>query len=134
MGGYCKWPNNCQRRLVNSRGPSGGVKRERHLLYSHNCNKLDKTNMLLAKISRGVKNSGIATPSIDMSRPSRDPYRSFSNRKIDVTILIHCYCIAIVSLSALLTWHWTRWNTHLPLLIKQETEWIERFCTFFANS
>ena len=32
--------------------------------------------MLSAKISRDYKNSGILNPSIDTSRPSRDPYRS----------------------------------------------------------
>ena len=48
---------------------------------SHNCNKLNKTNMLSTKISRKFKNSVISTPSlIDTSRPSRDPYRSFKSQ------------------------------------------------------
>ena len=33
-------------------------------VYSHNCNKLNKTNMLSAEISKEFKNSGIPTPSI----------------------------------------------------------------------
>ena len=33
-------------------------------VYSHNCNKLNKTNMLSAKISKEFKNSGISAPSI----------------------------------------------------------------------
>ena len=81
----------------------GTFKREGHLLYSHNCNKLDKTNILLVKISREFKNSGIATPSIDTSRSSRDPYCSFSNPNINVRIHVHCYSVAMVTLSILLT-------------------------------
>ena len=81
----------------------GTFKREGHLLYSRNCNKLNKTNTLLVKILREFKNSGIATPSVDMSRPSRDPYCSFSNPNIDVRIHIRCYCVAIISLSSFFT-------------------------------
>ena len=44
-------------------------------VYSYNCNELNKTDTLVAKISREYKNSA-STPSIDPSRPSRDPYRS----------------------------------------------------------
>ena len=36
--------------------------------------------MLSAKISRGFKNSGISSPPIDTSSPSRDPYRSFKSQ------------------------------------------------------
>ena len=43
-------------------------------VYSYNCNELNKTDALVAKISREYKNS--ASSSIDPSRPSRDPYRS----------------------------------------------------------
>ena len=46
-------------------------------VYSCDCNKLNKANMLSVKISREFKNSGIFTPSIDTSRPPRDPYRPF---------------------------------------------------------
>ena len=49
-------------------------------VHSHNCNKLNKTNMLSAKISREFNNSGISTPSVDTSRRSRDPYRSFKSQ------------------------------------------------------
>ena len=34
----------------------------------------------MQKIPREFKNSGISTPSIDTSRSSRDPYRSFKSR------------------------------------------------------
>ena len=46
-------------------------------VYSRGFNKLNKTNMLSVKISREFENSRIFTPSIDTSRPSRDPYRPF---------------------------------------------------------
>ena len=36
-------------------------------VYSRNCKKLKKAKLLSAKISREFKNSGISTPSIDMS-------------------------------------------------------------------
>ena len=54
-------------------------------VYSYNCNKLNKTNMLLANILniervQKIINSGISTASIDTSRPSRDPYRSFKSQ------------------------------------------------------
>ena len=49
-------------------------------VYSYNCNKLYKTDMLLAKISREFKNSRISTPPIDPSRPSRGPYHSLKSR------------------------------------------------------
>ena len=57
------------------------LKKERGVNY-HNCNCVTsstKTNMLSAKISSEYKNSEISTPSVDMSRPSRDPYRSFKS-------------------------------------------------------
>jgi len=47
--------------------------------YSHNCNRLNKTNMLSAKLSREFWNSGISTLLIDTPRSSRDPYRSFKS-------------------------------------------------------
>ena len=53
---------NAPGRLFDFRGPSrgdlqiGGI---RKLVYSHNCSKLNKTNMLSAKISREFKKSGI---------------------------------------------------------------------------
>ena len=57
------------------------IKKERGV-NSHDFNKLNKTNMLSAKISREYKNSGISTPSVDMSRRSRDPYRSFKSQHL----------------------------------------------------
>ena len=59
----------------------GHVIDRRHLeeggVYSHNCNKLNKTNMLLTIVSRVFENnSGVSTP----SWPSRDAYRSFKSR------------------------------------------------------
>ena len=44
------------------------IKKERGV-NSHDFNKLNKTNMLSAKMSREYKNSGISTPSVDMCRP-----------------------------------------------------------------
>ena len=39
-------------------------------VHCHNCNKLNETNMLSAKIAREFNNSGISTPSVDTSRQS----------------------------------------------------------------
>ena len=36
---------------------------------------------------------------------------TLSNSKIDVGILAQGYCVAIISLSLLWTWQWTRWGT-----------------------
>ena len=55
------------------------IKKERGV-NSHDFNKLNKTNMLSAKISKEYKNSGISTPSVNISRPSRDPYHSFKSQ------------------------------------------------------
>ena len=72
----------------------------RHLqergFYFHNCNQLNKTKMLLAKMSREFRNSRISTPPIDTSTLPR-----VSNPDINVRIVGHCYCVAIVSLSLL---------------------------------
>ena len=65
--------------LINSRGVHlilGGVKIEKGL-YSHNFNKLKKTNTLSVKTSREFQRSIISTPSIDTSR---DPYLSFKSQ------------------------------------------------------
>ena len=37
-------------------------------VHCHNCNKLNETNMLSAKIAEEFNNSGISTPSVDTSR------------------------------------------------------------------
>ena len=104
---YCQWPNKFPGRLFNFRGPKGAFTIDRrHLkkigVFSYNCNKLNKTNMLSAKILRKFRNSGKSTPSIDMSRPSGDPYCSFKSQyrltyQNPCTLLI--FCVAIVSLS-----------------------------------
>ena len=39
-------------------------------VHCHNCNKLNETNVLSAKIAREFNNSGISTPSVDTSRQS----------------------------------------------------------------
>ena len=49
---------------------------KRRGVYFHNCNKLNQTNKLSAKISSEFKNSGKFTPSTDISPLSRDPYLS----------------------------------------------------------
>ena len=41
------------------------IKKERGV-NSHDFNKLNKTNMLSAKISKEYKNSGISTPSVNI--------------------------------------------------------------------
>ena len=73
--------------LFNFRGPSGGVRDKRRLkergVYSHNCNKLNKTNMLSAKILREFQNSGISTPSIDTSQGRLEIQIALSNPNID---------------------------------------------------
>ena len=52
----------------------------RHLkrggVYFHNCNKLNQTKKISAKILSEFKNSGKFTPSTDISWLSRDPYLS----------------------------------------------------------
>ena len=52
-----------------------------------------------------------------------------SNPNIDFRTLTQGYCVAIVSLSLLLTWHWTHEKKLIrkALFIKQESEWIEWF-------
>ena len=79
-----KWPNETSGAAsinlgVQMEARVQSIKKERGV-YSHDFNKLNKTNMLSAKISREYKNGGISTPSVDMSRPSRDPYRSFKSQ------------------------------------------------------
>ena len=57
------------------------------------------------KKSREFKNRGISTPSVDTSRPFNHPYRffKFQHRCSNLT---QGYCVAIVSLSLLWTWHY----------------------------
>ena len=76
--------------------------------------------MFSAKISREFKNSGISTPSIYTSRPSRD-HIALSNPNNNVKILTQAYCICIVSLS-LLKLGIAQDEIRKALLIKQRTE------------
>ena len=81
---YRKWPNKWNARGVYLILGILAFNRWRRLkergVHSHNCNKLNETNMLSAKISREFNNSGISTPSIDTSRRSRDRFRSFKSQ------------------------------------------------------
>ena len=81
----------------------------------HNSNKLNKTNILLAKISRELKNSGI-----DTSRPSRDPSRSFKfqHRFQNSRLGLLC-CLLVCSCFKLDIEHDEMLKA---LLIKQQTE------------
>ena len=50
------------------KGPRNDLRKARiGGVYSHYCNKLNKTNMLSAKTSRELRNSGICDPSINTS-------------------------------------------------------------------
>ena len=72
-------------------------------VYSHNCSKLKKTNLLLEKISVQFINSKNSSPSIDTSRPSRDRHIALLNLNFDVKVLIQSHCALILSLSFLST-------------------------------
>ena len=56
--------------IVGLKGLIHGRRLKERGVHSHNCNKLNETNMLSAKISREFNNSGIFTPSVDTSRLS----------------------------------------------------------------
>ena len=83
-------------------------------VYSHNCNKAQQSKYVFGKISSEFKNSrNIHFIKIyQLIRLSRlEILNAFSNPNIDIRILGRGYCVAIVSLSLLWNWHWTRWNT-----------------------
>ena len=107
--------------LIKARGQ--GSKRGRLKekgVYSHYCNKLIKTNMLSAKTSRELKNSGICDPSISTSRPSRDPNRSFKSRhrcQNPRSGLLCCHRQSILTLNLALDK-----TKYAALLIRQVTE------------
>ena len=61
-----------------------------------------KMSILLEKISIEFINSKIPSPSIDMSRPSRDPYHSL-NLNLGIRILIQGHFVVILTLSSLST-------------------------------
>ena len=70
------------------------------VVYFRNCNTFNKTKMLSTKISKEFNNTGISSPSIDTTRPSWDPCRSFKsqlNKCNDVTILAESHCVVIIS-------------------------------------
>ena len=88
----CKYVCKFVGRLFNVRGPEGALNRrgagvKKRGVYSHNCNKLNKTHMLSAKISREFKNGGKSTRLVDTSRPSRDPRLCQNPRP-----LLCCHC------------------------------------------
>ena len=66
-------------------------------VYSHISNKLNKPNALSAKISSEFKNSGLSYPSL-IHLGHLEIHIALSNPNIDVRILVHDYCAAIVSL------------------------------------
>ena len=75
-------------------------KKERGV-YSHNCSKLNKTNMLSEKISVQYIKSKNSSPYIDTSRPSRDRHIALLNLNFDLKVLIQSHCALILSLSLL---------------------------------
>ena len=70
-------------------------------IYSDDRNKLNKTNMLLTKISREFKNGGISTPTLLICLGHLEIHVALSTPHNDFRILAQCYCVAIVSLSLL---------------------------------
>ena len=76
-------------------GEWGGV-------HSHcNCNKLNKTNVLSAEMSRKLKNSRISISSIDTSIYPLEIHVAVSNINMDVRILFQGHFVVIVSSSLL---------------------------------
>ena len=65
-----------------------------------NCHKLNETVMLSDKISIEFVNSKTSSPSLYMSRLSRDSYHS-SNLNLHVKVLIQGHCPVIITLSFL---------------------------------
>ena len=65
-----------------------------------NCHKLNETVMLSDKISIEFVNSKTSSPSLYMSRLSRDLYHS-SNLNLHVKVLIQEHCPVIITLSFL---------------------------------
>ena len=109
-------------------------KRERHLFSWKSCNKLNKTNMLSANISRELKNSGISFPSIYRIRPSRDPYCSFKSQHLcqnPLLGLLCCFRWCILTLNLTL-YMYKMIDIGKPWIIKQETE--RMILLLFVNS
>ena len=76
-------------------------------VYSHSCDKLNKSYVLSAKISREFKNSQISCLEIKSQHRCQNPRSGL-------------LCYAFVSLSLLWTWHWTRWNTQSLVYYKSK--------------
>ena len=71
-------------------------------VHSHcNCNKLNKTNVLSAEMSRKLKNSRISISSIDTSIYPLEIHVAVSNINMDVRILFQGHFVVIVSSSLL---------------------------------
>ena len=114
--GASKWPKKGEdRRRLKERG-----------VYSHYCNKLNKTNMLSAKTSRELRNSGICDPSINTSTRYKSLFQiptSLSESSLRVIVLSSL----VYSYFKLDLW---QDEMRKVLLIRQVTEWIEWFCSF----
>ena len=88
-------------------------------VYFHNCNKLNRSYMLSAKISREFKNSQISRLEIKSQHRCQNPRSGL-------------LCYAFVSLSLLWTWHWTRWNTQsLVYYESKKLNGLNDFSPFF---
>ena len=72
-------------------------------VLSYNCSKLNQTNKHSAKILREFTEIAEHPPHQLIRLGSLEIHISLSNLNIDVKILAQGYCVAIVSLSLLLT-------------------------------
>ena len=92
---YCKWHNKRPGHLLNFWGPQGGVKyigeRGGGAFILKTVTSSTKLKCFRQKYQGGYKNEGISTPSIDTSRSSTDPYRSFHDPSIVVRILVQAW-------------------------------------------
>ena len=90
--------------------------------------------MLSANISTKFKNSELPTPSIDTSRPSRDPYISlFQIPTLMSESSLRVFVLSLSILTLIWTWHWTTWNTQT--LVNQARNWMSwLILLLFANS
>ena len=121
---YRKWPNKRPGRLFYFGGLS-----ERGV-YSRNCNKLKK--LILYAFGKNIKRVKKRAeyplrPLICLGR--LEIHVALSTPNNDVRTLAQGYCIAIISLSLLWSWHWTRWNTQT--LVSQTGNWMN--CSFLLR-
>ena len=92
--------------------------------------------MVLAKISREFKDSGISSPSIDMYKTSTDPYRSFKSQhrcmsELSLRVIVLpslVYSVAGFELDS------EQDELRKALLIKQETDFDFLLLLVFSNS